>query len=284
LSKKVTSWRKISLKMPLIKQNPTNRNTIEVANNSFQKSETNVLIYGETLYSRSVSKKTVKDIFEDLKSWVPASLLPSLDQKWFILKLKATINLLLKGQRWNFLLVQAPMLIQKDVFKYELPQNFMHHSALWATYQSVASGKMVKVELVYQDQSIVFENGENFYKVSNGGIELINLNLELQEACCYRGQKNQINTLWLSYYVKPELPKTLEQEIKWFPEVEEFDEVLRELMTYELYLRAGQRPLSMPDVNRYLQLLQLWDKQGFDVYNKRQANSQVFDFSNLIEY
>lgn len=270
--------------MPLIKQISKDNNTLGSSNVMSSKIEDNVSIYGETIYTRSVSKKTIRDIFEDLKAWVTPALLPSLDEKWFMLKLKSINNLLLKGERWNFLLVESPFLIETGQTKYDLPTNFMHHSALWATYKSPDTGKMVKIEFVYEDQAVVFENGKNFYKVNNNGkLELINLDLNVQNYCC-KNKNKETDTLWLSYYCKPELPRTMDAQIKWYPEVDEYDEVLRELLTYELYLRAGQRPLSMPDVNRYIQLMQIWDKQGLEVMNKRHSNTQTIDFSNLIEF
>jgi uncharacterized protein YifE (UPF0438 family) len=272
--------------MPLIKQASATENPIGTPMDSFHKLDSNQYLYSEAIYSRAVSKKTTFEILEDLKAWVPASILPALDDRWFVLKLRSTINLLLKGERWNFLLVQTPMLIEKDKSIYDLPTDFMHHSALWSNYTSEESGKQVKIEFVYQDQSIVFENGENFYKIKNGQIEFVNMDVEVMHYCCKSKKEgdSKAHTLWFSYYIKPELPKDINREIKWFPDVDEFDEVLRELMAYELYLRAGQRPLAMPDVARYTQLLQIWDKQGLYSFNKRLANTQTFDFTNLIEF
>jgi hypothetical protein len=264
-------------------EKPKLNNSVLSKFNSVTKNET----YGEIVYANKASKRTVQDIYEELKAWVPNSVLCFLDQKWFALKLKSTLNLMLKGMRWNFLLVERPILLENKESEIVLPDDFYHHHALYARYWSEELQDYKKIEIVYQDTNVVFSNDRNFYTIKEGKLKFINLDLDIIDKCCCNKatkEEDKQNMLWLNYHVKPEIKMDLNSVIPWYPDSDELDEAIREYLTYELYLRADQRPKNIPDINRYITQLQAWDKQGLSIPNKNMRDLNFFDFRNMIEY
>ncbi len=228
---------------------------------------------------------TPRDMIEEVKSFVSDTVGNcSISERVYLQLFRAAVRemILLKGNKqYNFLIAKYPIILQAGKESYNLPTSFHKDIALWiekdCRYYTIKN-KFDRVQR--QEWS---QRGQDFIYTIEGYKLLLKLPYHMDRAICNNcttcnACKNiEGNNLNMEFYMIPDLPKSLNEPMAWFPAHPAAYAYLIEILKERVCERSSRTYISEKAL--YRDVLLEWDNNLNPVDSNIKKNKNIFYFT-----
>lgn len=237
---------------------------------------------GQIVYADTTEACTPQDLFDRIKNRVPDVVACGVTEDVFLELLKSQLAYFIAAgdRKWNFLSVKHKQALSECNTEYTLPSNYDQMIAVTFDPECPLAKQARKVELEYVDkEKSNFIKGVNFYTLDGYNIELIKPTHQMLAQNYCNLLKGYIN---LHYYTVPQMPKTMDEAISWFPNHIHAKEYLIEKMIEVLYQQTGQGAYVSPTAEVYFNNIKRWDSNFDRIQNKTSYNQRFLNYTPLM--
>lgn len=259
---------------------PEQHGPIIHTNDTNQKFESKTVEFGDIVYA-SISKTiTPRQVFQSIKNTIPEVVGEcGVDDKVFLelLREELTYFLISGSHKWNFLTVQQTLHLQPGKDQYELPSNCDQIISVWTDQNCLLNHAKRKMEFVYVDaQQQDFVAGVAYYTRINNMIKFVRPGLDVNTT-----PHRYSGDIHLRYHIVPQMPQTMDEPIKWFPETPYAEQYLKQALIEAIYRRTNQGNYVSGSKEKFFNAVMDWDSNFSPIENKRPGDRKLFDFSGM---